>query len=147
MQPIQNVRTTYLKFSLILFLLALLIGSAFWWFRQDEAVPPQTTEHAFGSGTMSWTIEDYPAKVLHENRFSVEITDAQGLPVQDAKVTVKLDMISMVCGDYVFEMTEEAAGKYAGDGVPLMAGMWKATLTLDTNEQTYEISRLLKASH
>ncbi|MGO4543991.1 FixH family protein [Paenibacillus sp. 2TAB23] len=147
MQPNDKFRTSYLKFFLIFFLLVLLIGFAIWWFQQDEAVPPQTTEHAFNSGTISWTIAEYPAKVLHENQFTVDIKDIQGFPVHDANITVKLDMLSMVCGDYVFEMTEEASGKYTGDGVPLMAGIWKATLTLETKEQTYEISRLLKASH
>ncbi|CAM4271308.1 hypothetical protein FHS16_002048 [Paenibacillus endophyticus] len=147
MQPNDNVRTSYLKFFLIFFLLALLIGFAFWWFQQDEADPPQTTEHAFDSGTIRWTIEDYPAKVLHDNQFTVEIKDTQGFPVHDANIKVKLDMLSMVCGDYVFEMTEVATGKYGGDGIPLMAGIWKATLTLESNEQTYEISRLLKAIH
>jgi hypothetical protein len=85
--------------------------------------------------------------VLHNNHFLIELTDLSGAPLQGAGLTVKLDMLNMICGDYEFNMTETAPGKYSGEGVPLMAGTWKATLTLVTGDHTYTIVRLLRAIH
>ncbi|WP_138751489.1 hypothetical protein [Paenibacillus sinopodophylli] len=135
------------KYIYIVILVSLLAGSAIWWFSSDDADPPQITEHTFDIGTASWMISEYPAKVLHANLFTVDIKDLQGLPIKDAVIRVKLEMLSMVCGDYDFEMIESSPGNYEGEGVPLMAGTWSATLTLETNQQSYTISRLLKAVH
>jgi hypothetical protein len=54
-------------------------------------------------------------------------------------------MIGMVCGDVDFNMKEASPGLYTGEGIPLMAGMWKATLTIDSGDKTYTIERRLQA--
>lgn len=102
------------------------------------------TEHLFKGGQLQWHIEDYPATVLEENSFRLTLTDASGEPLSGAELAIKLEMIDMVCGDYDFTLTETAPGVYIGEGVPLMAGLWKASLTIN-GDQNGVISRTLKA--
>jgi hypothetical protein len=143
-----KTRASFLKYVVIFAGLALLIGLAVTWLRSGETAPPKVTEHIFESGHAAWSIDTYPAKVLHENHFVIDLTDQSGAPLQGAALSVKLDMVNMVCGDYAFKMTEIAPGKYTGEGVPLMAGTWKATLSLVTETQKeYTIIRLLSAVH
>jgi hypothetical protein len=147
MQP-QTKRTSPLYKFLFLFIgAALLAAIAFILLSKPDNAPPPITEHALGSGHAVWSINPYPAKVLRDNRFLIDLTDETGAPLQGASLSVKLEMMDMVCGDYAFKMTEASPGKYSGDGVPLMAGTWKATVTVQTADQTYTIVRLLKAVH
>lgn len=147
MQPQHRPLSPLLRCICIFVVIALLIGIAFTLLRDSEEAPPPITEHAFDSGHAIWMIDDYPAKVLHSNNFLIELTDLSGAPLQGAGLSVKLDMLNMICGDYAFSMNETAPGKYSGEGVPLMAGTWKATLTLVTGDHTYTIVRLLRANH
>ncbi|KRE39944.1 hypothetical protein [Paenibacillus sp. Soil522] len=135
------------RFICIFVVIALFAGIAFTLLRDREEAPPPITEHAFESGHAIWSIDDYPAKVLHSNHFLIELTDLSGAPLQGAGLTVKLNMLNMICGDYEFSMTETAPGMYSGEGVPLMAGTWKAALTLVTGDHTYTIIRVLRAIH
>ncbi|WP_424765652.1 FixH family protein [Paenibacillus sp. sgz302251] len=109
-----------------------------------EAAPP-LTEHTFEHGQLIWSIDAYPAKVLTNNTFTINITDDSGAPIRDVTLAIKLDMLSMVCGDVSFQLTETAPGQYTGMGVPLMAGTWKATLVLDAGDQSYSIERHFQA--
>lgn len=147
MQPQYRPISPLFRFICIFVAISLLAGIAFILLRDRGEAPPPVTEHAFESGHAIWSIDAYPAKVLHSNNFSIELTDLSGAPLQDARLTVKLDMLNMICGDYEFSMTEIAPGRYSGEGVPLMAGTWKATLTLVTGDHTYTIVRLLRAIH
>ena len=104
-------------------------------------------EHDFEIGHIEWSIDGYPAKVLKENTFTLDITGADGKPLTGAGLDVKLDMLAMLCGDVDFRLAEISPGTYTGAGIPLMAGTWKATLTLETNGRTYKIERLLQAAY
>lgn len=133
---------------LIIFLfIALLLVAVIGWLRSGEAPAPPITEHDFDKGHVEWTIEGYPTKALHNNLFSLMLTDRNGVPLRGATLEIKLDMLNMVCGDYVFSLEEISPGLYTGEGVPLMAGMWKATLTLVSEDQTYTLVRHLQAIH
>jgi len=136
-----------LKFTLLLLVLAIIVGFVFTWLRKGDEILPPITEHHFEIGEAVWSIDGYPAKVLHNNLFKIELSDLDGSPLKGAELSVKLEMMDMVCGDYDFKMTEAAPGTYTGEGVPLMAGTWKATVTLKTSDQTYTIDRLLRAIH
>lgn len=147
MLPSRNARSPLFKFVLVFICIALLAGGALIWLRPNDAPPPPITEHSFENGNIIWTIDAYPAKVLQRNSFKIDVTDRNGSPVKDASIHVKLDMLNMVCGDYQFEMAEAAPGKYEGEGIPLMAGTWKATLTLEMDDHSYTVVRLLRAVH
>lgn len=113
---------------------------------QSTSADSATTEHSFAGGHLMWEITDYPAAVLAENTFRLTLTNESGQPLQDADLAIKLEMIDMVCGDYEFNLTEIESGVYTGEGIPLMAGLWRATLTIDGNEDV-KISRTLKAEY
>lgn len=147
MLPHHKEHSSLFKFVFFFIIIALLAGIAFIWLRPGDEAPPPVTEHAFEEGNIIWTIDAYPAKALHRNSFIIDLTDLNGSPVKGASLHVKLEMLDMVCGDYEFNMDESAPGKYEGDGVPLMAGTWKATLTLEMSDHTYTIVRLLRAVH
>ncbi|WP_169082965.1 FixH family protein [Paenibacillus sp. PL91] len=147
MQPPYKSLSPLYKFIILLIAIALLAGLTLTWLRHRDKAPPPISEHTFESGHAIWSIATYPAKALRENRFLIELADESGAALHGASLSVKLEMLDMVCGDYEFKMTEASPGKYEGEGVPLMAGTWKATLTVDTGAQTYTIVRLLKAIH
>lgn len=135
------------KFSIAFAVTALIIVLALTWLQSSEEAPPPITEHSFEAGHAIWTIHPYPAKALENNTFTLELTDSAGAPLQRASLAIKLDMIGMVCGDVVFKMKEASPGLYTGEGVPLMAGMWKATLTIESGDKTYTLERRLQAVH
>lgn len=137
------------KLTILFLLIALLIGIALFWLFSDKdgASVPAMTEHDFKNGHAVWTINPYAAKVLHENTFTFQVTDITGAPLQGAAISVQLDMIGMVCGNYNFDMKESSPGVYKGEGVPLMAGTWKATLTINKDKETYTVIRRLMAVH
>ncbi|WP_054028881.1 FixH family protein [Bacillus sp. FJAT-28004] len=147
MKTEQKPNFNLIKFSLLLLVLAVVVGVVFTWLRKGDELSPPITEHRFDNGEATWSIDAYPAKVLHNNLFKIELTDLSGAPLLGAEMSVKLEMLDMVCGDYEFKMTEAAPGTYTGEGVPLMAGTWKATLTLKTGDHTYTINRMLRAVH
>jgi nitrogen fixation protein FixH len=86
-----------------------------------------------------------PVKILHHNAFTVTLTDENGMPVKNSKLKVVLSMPSMICGDASFEMREVAPGVYKGDAVPLMAGVWEAVVSAETESGTITFTRKLKA--
>ncbi|CAM3929465.1 FixH family protein [Paenibacillus alkaliterrae] len=136
-----------IKLALAIIILGMAIAFLLTWLFSGKETAPQITEHAFESGNLIWSIEGYPAKALHENTFSLHVTNLNGAPFEGADLAIKLDMLGMVCGDVEFQMTEAAPGKYTGEGIPLMPGMWKATLTLEAGNQTYTLERRLEAVH
>ncbi|OBZ16991.1 FixH family protein [Bacillus sp. FJAT-26390] len=147
MQPKAKSTSPLYKFLFLLIGAALLVAAAFTLLSEPSDAAPPITEHALGSGHAIWSINPYPAKVLRGNRFLIDLTDESGAALQGASLSVNLEMMDMVCGDYAFKMTEASPGQYSGDGVPLMAGTWKATVTVQTGDQTYTIVRMLKAIH
>lgn len=147
MMPLNKPLAPIYKLSIAFAVTALLIVLALTWIQSSEEAPPPTTEHSFVAGHAIWTIRPYPAKVLENNTFTLELTDSAGAPLQGASLTIKLDMIGMVCGDVVFKMKESSPGLYTGEGIPLMAGMWRATLTVENGDKTYTVERRLQAVH
>ncbi|MDQ0116672.1 FixH family protein [Paenibacillus harenae] len=142
-----TTRTPIYKWLLALLAAAVIVTAAFTWLQTTEAAPPAVTAHSFGEGSVTWEIGRYPAKVLELNDFRLTLNTSSGAPLQNAHLSIVLDMIGMNCGNYSFELTETAPGVYEGEGMPLMAGTWKATLSLETAEGSYTIARRLTAVH
>ncbi|RJE86863.1 hypothetical protein D3P07_16895 [Paenibacillus sp. 1011MAR3C5] len=111
---------------------------------QSISADAAITIHSHTNGQLEWTIVDYPATVLANNTFQLILTDAAGNPLEGAQLDIKLEMIGMVCGDFDFSLTETAPGFYSGEGVPLMPGLWKASLIIDGDRDSI-ITRTLKA--
>ncbi|MHA6484279.1 hypothetical protein ACX1C1_20505 [Paenibacillus sp. strain BS8-2] len=111
-----------------------------------SAADPAFTSHQFADVQIQWNIQQYPAVVLENNGFRIELLDSAAQPFADAQVHIKLEMLDMLCGDYDFELRETSPGIYEGDGVPLMPGLWRAIATIQPESGTpFEIRRTLKA--
>lgn len=129
-------------------LLMLIISLFFWLQSEQAAADPAITEHRLENGSASWSINPYSAQVLHNNLFTITIIDQSGKPVEGAALHIKLEMLAMLCGDYSFELAEAAPGTYSGIGIPLMAGLWNASLTITyADGQTSHTSRTVSAIH
>lgn len=91
---------------------------------------PFMPEQAIPQGEVIWELDNSPAKALELNAFKISLRDLTGKPITGASLRMQLDMIGMLCGDYSFVLTESSPGIYEGEGMPLMAGRWKADLTI-----------------
>lgn len=150
---VQSVKS-FRKYSVILIIAVslLLVGTVFFWLQAGEAAAdPAVTEHSFEGGFASWSIHPYTARVLQNNTFTIALSDSYGKPLTGANLHIKLEMPRMLCGDYSFTLVETEPGTYIGEGVPLMAGLWQATLTIRgsgvSNKAVTAITRTLIASH
>ncbi|MCU6707212.1 FixH family protein [Paenibacillus sp. J5C_2022] len=127
----------------------LTIGAAliFLLVKSDHSTAyPFMPEQAIPQGEAIWEIDNSPAKALELNTFRISLRDLAGEPITDASLRMQLDMIGMVCGDYSFALTESSPGVYEGEGMPLMAGRWKADLTIAHPAfETIELSNAFKA--
>lgn len=147
MDPQNNPLKPIRKYALALVIITLIIAGLLIWLRSGDDASPAMTEHSFDGGHALWSIQPYAAQVLHNNTFTLELHDQAGAPLQGADIAVQLDMLHMVCGDFTFKMTEMTPGFYQGEGIPLMAGTWKATSTLQIGDETYTLVRHFKAEH
>lgn len=109
-----------------------------------EAIPAVVTQTVEGMNAQI-KLGTYPAKILQNNAFTVTLTDHAGLPVRDSKLDVVLTMPGMICGDAAFDLKEVAPGVYEGEVIPLMAGMWEATVTAGSTDGSTTFSRKVKA--
>ncbi|MDQ6421595.1 hypothetical protein RB620_19395 [Paenibacillus sp. LHD-117] len=138
-------KSHYLVWALVLAAIGLAL---FWTLRTApaSAADPAATEHRQDGIAIQWTIAQYPAAVLKNNPFTLRLQDASGNLVEGAMIDVKMEMLDMVCGDYVFELRETSPGVYEGSGVPLMPGLWRATATMRTaSGESFTVDRTLKA--
>ncbi|BBI34165.1 FixH family protein [Cohnella abietis] len=79
------------------------------------------------------------AKVMHENSFSLTLTDLAGKPLDQPDMKVSLEMPSMFCGVIPTTLNEVEPGKYNIIGIPVMSGKWEATVTLVTPTETLHV--------
>jgi len=135
------------KFALLTLVIAVLISLSFIWDRFAGAATPLSSIQSFDEVQIHWTMNPSPAKALQNNTFTLTIEQLNGEPLIGAAASIRLDMISMDCADVIFQLIETAPGVYEGEGLPLMAGMWKAYLTLTTNEEAYSLSEIIKVTH
>jgi len=81
------------------------------------------------------------AAVMHENSFTIKLTDRIGHPVERAEIDVHLRMPSMFCGSIPTTVEERTPGEYLVRGIPVMHGGWQAEVKLTALNHT------LSASH
>lgn len=147
--PLQRRRVSRLAMYAIWSVAVLMIAAALYALLRSSpaaAADPASTVHQQAGIRMDWSISQYPAVALQNNGFRLRLIDANNQPLTGAGIGVKLEMLDMLCGDYTFELRETSPGVYEGDGVPLMAGLWRATATVhpETGEP-YKVDRTLKA--
>jgi hypothetical protein len=86
-----------------------------------------------------WIYSNPNPPIRGENVFEAVVTDANGQPVTDAKISFDFDMINMSHGKNIVEATPLGEGHYAGKVHFLMPGPWRVIVAIERSEQTSTI--------
>lgn len=103
-------------------------------------LPPADTFNEVKQSSWELRADEYLVTVLMyptgsqspgEVQFSVGVTDAEGLPVQEGtRVLIDLDMVSHAMGIPPVETVREESGRFRGTALISMAGPWRGVIRL-----------------
>jgi hypothetical protein len=108
----------------------------------DLSTPaPNITQTAALGGKQSgdlfvWIYSNPNPPIRGENLFDAYVTDANGKPVTDAKITFDIDMTNMSHGKNVVSTTSMGEGHYNGKLAFLMPGPWRVLVAIERGGQT-----------
>jgi hypothetical protein len=83
-----------------------------------------------------WIYSDPNPPIRGGNTFEAFVTDANGQPITDAKITFDIDMINMSHGKNVVDATSMGEGHYIGNVHFLMSGPWRVLVAIERSGQT-----------
>jgi len=83
-----------------------------------------------------WIYSDPNPPIRGENTFETFVTDANGQPIIDAKISFDIDMTNMSHGKNVVEATSTGEGHYKGNVHFLMSGPWRVLVAIERAGQT-----------
>jgi uncharacterized GH25 family protein len=83
-----------------------------------------------GGGHAVLVLTDHPLKAMTETPFAIELYDAQGKPVKEAKLTLSLDMPFMPMPPN-HPVTAWAEDAFRGVAVFTMAGAWQVHVVIE----------------
>ena len=83
-----------------------------------------------------WIFADRNPPVRGDNTLEVFVTDANGQPINDAKVSFDIDMTNMSHGKNVVTASPLGEGRYTGQVFFLMPGPWRVIVGIDRGGQT-----------
>ena len=129
--------------SLRLFGLGAMIVLGTWFgFRQFAATSPQfppVSDFMVEGYRIQVVLHPSPATALKPATFTVTLRDAAGRPVSGAIGTATISMPQMLCGASPFTLTETEAGRYVGEGIPLMPGSSVADVSITAGDQSLQV--------
>lgn len=102
---------------------------------------PNMTQAAALGGKQSgdlyvWIYSNPNPPIRGENLFDAFVTDGNGKPVTDAKITFDIDMTNMSHGKNVVSATAKGEGHYNGKLSFLMPGPWRVLVVIERGGQT-----------
>ncbi|WP_281938092.1 FixH family protein [Paenibacillus tyrfis] len=131
--------TTWLR----LFGLSAIIVLGTWFgFRQFAATSPQfppVSDFMVEGYRIQVALHPSPATALKPATFTVTLHDAAGRPVSKATLAATISMPQMLCGASPFTLTETEAGRYVGEGIPLMPGSSVADVSITAGDQSLQV--------
>lgn len=85
----------------------------------------------------------FPAEILINQTvtYSLNVIDKVGLPLRDAKVTLKAYRPSDASADFQMEMSEVSPGIYQTTAAFSLKGAWELTATVEQGEESLDIIR------
>lgn len=126
-----------------LFGLGAMIGLGTWFgFRQFAAPSPSfpaVSDFTVEGFRIQVSLHPSPATALKPGTFIVTLRDADGRPVSGAAGAAAISMPQMLCGASPFGLTETEAGRYVGEGIPLMPGSSVADVSMTTGDRTLRV--------
>ncbi len=102
---------------------------------------PNTTQAAALGGKQSgdlfvWIYSNPNPPIRGDNTFEAFVTDANGKPITDAKISFDVDMTNMSHGKNVVPAAPMGEGRYNGKLSFLMPGPWRVLVTIERAGQT-----------
>ncbi|MCD1261428.1 FixH family protein [Paenibacillus athensensis] len=124
------VMLTVCALGLALLLLLHRTGGA------DEALPEET---AWTDSLIALRVRADMAvgRPMQEQLFLIEAHTADGLPIDDAQIEMKLQMPGMMCGEFAVPVVRSGSGHYEARGIPVMDGRWEAEVTVQIGSGRY----------
>ncbi|MFB6364054.1 hypothetical protein ACFCP7_08310 [Paenibacillus elgii] len=114
---------------------AMIVLGTWFGFRQFAATSPQfppVTDFMVEGYRIQVSLYPSLATTLKPATFTVMLHDAAGRPMSGATGAATISMPQMLCGVSPFTLTETEAGRYVGEGIPLMAGSSVADVSMTT---------------
>ena len=87
-----------------------------------------------------WIYSNPNPPIRGDNTFEAFVTDANGQPITDAKISFDIDMTNMSHGKNVVEATSMEGGYYSGEVHFLMPGPWRVIVAIERSGQTSTVN-------
>jgi nitrogen fixation protein FixH len=88
---------------------------------------------AQGQTSRGWQADISHVRSMHDTRFTIQLNDAGGRPLQDRAVSLRLSHPALRAADRVVDIQETTPGRYTGVVEGLAAGGW--TLSLEVRDE------------
>jgi hypothetical protein len=105
----------------------------------NSQLPKNTASQNVGNLNVSIALSPYPPVGWQEGAFDVTLTDGQGLPITDAKITLDLTMPAMPMPPNTLEAQHSENGLYHATGMFTMRGLWKLEVIIERNGEKQSV--------
>jgi YtkA-like len=101
---------------------------------------PENTAILESDGLLvSMTLNPYPPSASKTSTFEIKLTDAEGLAISDAIISVDLTMPGMYMPPNLLNLEPAGAGMYAATGRFTMRGPWRMEVIITLDGQTKSV--------
>jgi hypothetical protein len=105
----------------------------------NSQLPANTAAQKAGNLNVSLALSPYPPVGFQEGGFDVTLTDAQGLPVTDAKIGLDLTMPAMPMPPNTLQAQHSGNGLYYVTGTFTMRGLWRIEVIIQRGGQKQSV--------
>ena len=105
----------------------------------NSQLPANTAAQKAGNLNVSLALSPYPPVGFQESAFDVILTDPNGLPITDAKISLDLTMPAMPMPPNSLEAQHTGNGLYHGTGTFTMRGLWRIEVIIERGGQKQSV--------
>jgi hypothetical protein len=102
-------------------------------------LPGNTAAQKAGNLNVSLALSPYPPAGFQDGGFDVTLTDAQGLPITDAKISLDLTMPAMPMPQNTLDAPHTSNGLYQATGRFTMRGLWQIEVIIERGGQKQSV--------
>lgn len=120
--------------------IVLALGAFAWQYRSASAgsLPASST---YDDGNIVIRVHSNPegARAMREQWFQIEVNDANGKPIEGARIETTLRMPKMYCGEFEASIVSDGSGLYEATAIPVMTGRWEAETVVKIDDERYVV--------
>jgi len=105
----------------------------------NSQLPENSATQKAGNLNVMLTLSPYPPVGWQESGFDVTITDGQGLPITDAKISLDLTMPAMPMPQNTLEAQYVSDRLYHGTGMFTMRGLWRIEIIIERGSEKQSV--------